>query len=202
MRVVLISDTHGMHKDVTVPNGDILVHAGDITMFGEGVQVRSFNEWAKILPHRLKICTLGNHDVFGELTADGYQETLTEWQCLVDELFVDTVSGLRFYGSPYTPEFGGDRWNYQLYGANQRIAKWSAIPHDLDFLITHGPAFGILDKTLEGDFVGDPDLQHAILRTNTKRHVCGHIHEGYGQVTRFAYDFYNASICTRMYKPT
>ena len=29
MKLVLLSDTHGMHAEVKVPLGDVLVHAGD-----------------------------------------------------------------------------------------------------------------------------------------------------------------------------
>ena len=32
MRIVLISDTHGLHRQLDVPNGDMLIHAGDFTM--------------------------------------------------------------------------------------------------------------------------------------------------------------------------
>ena len=31
MRVVCLSDTHGLHSGVDVPGGDLLVHAGDLT---------------------------------------------------------------------------------------------------------------------------------------------------------------------------
>ncbi len=35
VRIVCISDTHAMHRNLRIPPGDILVHAGDITMRGE-----------------------------------------------------------------------------------------------------------------------------------------------------------------------
>ena len=34
-----ISDTHGLHRGVAVPRGDILIHCGDITNTGEPDQV-------------------------------------------------------------------------------------------------------------------------------------------------------------------
>ncbi len=33
LQIVLISDTHELHREVTVPDGDLLIHAGDFTMF-------------------------------------------------------------------------------------------------------------------------------------------------------------------------
>ena len=32
LTIVLISDTHELHREVEVPPGDILIHAGDFTM--------------------------------------------------------------------------------------------------------------------------------------------------------------------------
>ena len=34
MRLVCISDTHTFHEDVNLPDGDILIHAGDFTNKG------------------------------------------------------------------------------------------------------------------------------------------------------------------------
>ena len=35
MRVVCISDTHEKHKQVKLPKGDVLIHAGDFTWIGK-----------------------------------------------------------------------------------------------------------------------------------------------------------------------
>lgn len=34
VRIVCISDTHTKHGDLNIPDGDILIHAGDFTSFG------------------------------------------------------------------------------------------------------------------------------------------------------------------------
>jgi hypothetical protein len=34
LKIVCISDTHGKHRNLKVPDGDVLVHAGDITSKG------------------------------------------------------------------------------------------------------------------------------------------------------------------------
>jgi len=54
MRVVLISDTHGAHRRVTLPPGDILIHAGDMTNVGELAQFCDFNEWVGEQPFKHK----------------------------------------------------------------------------------------------------------------------------------------------------
>ena len=35
MRIVALSDTHGQHGHIAVPPGDVLIHAGDLTLHGE-----------------------------------------------------------------------------------------------------------------------------------------------------------------------
>jgi len=34
VRIVCLSDTHGRHARLSVPDGDILIHAGDFMAFG------------------------------------------------------------------------------------------------------------------------------------------------------------------------
>ena len=34
VRIVCISDTHGQHAKLSVPVGDVLIHAGDFMAFG------------------------------------------------------------------------------------------------------------------------------------------------------------------------
>ncbi len=46
MRIVLISDTHGPHRKLELPNGDLLVHAGDFTLYAtQPCRLFDFNEW-------------------------------------------------------------------------------------------------------------------------------------------------------------
>jgi predicted phosphodiesterase len=68
LRIVCISDTHGKHRKVEVPPGDVLVHAGDITSKGQESQIRDFCEWLGSLPHEHKIVICGNHDLCFEDT--------------------------------------------------------------------------------------------------------------------------------------
>jgi predicted phosphodiesterase len=36
VRIVCISDTHGQHAKLSVPAGDVLIHAGDFMALGVG----------------------------------------------------------------------------------------------------------------------------------------------------------------------
>ena len=57
VKVVCISDTHSMHDAIEfpIPDGDILVHAGDFTRLGLPSEVTAFNSWLGSLPHRHKV---------------------------------------------------------------------------------------------------------------------------------------------------
>ena len=43
IRIVAISDTHGNHWSLDVPEGDILLHAGDMTVKGSIGDVKDFD---------------------------------------------------------------------------------------------------------------------------------------------------------------
>jgi len=64
LRLVCLSDTHGLHRQLTVPNGDILIHAGDLTLFDPTLSsslpmLKDVNDLLGDLPHRHKIVIAG-----------------------------------------------------------------------------------------------------------------------------------------------
>jgi predicted phosphodiesterase len=63
IRFVCISDTHGKHRKINVPDGDVLLHAGDITNVGETKILEDFAAWLGELPHTQKVVIAGNHDL-------------------------------------------------------------------------------------------------------------------------------------------
>src|ERR1019366_6946290 len=67
LTIVAISDTHQLHREVEVTPGDLLIHAGDFTMFSRSAAaILDFDEWLGELPHRWKIIIPGNHEFFLE----------------------------------------------------------------------------------------------------------------------------------------
>ena len=54
---MFVSDTHSQHFQMPwpVPNGDILVHAGDFTRTGRPKQIEDFNQWLATMPHQHKV---------------------------------------------------------------------------------------------------------------------------------------------------
>ncbi len=198
MQFVLISDTHERHSQVQVPNGDVLIHAGDFTMLGEEEHIENFNHWLGKLPHKFKVVIPGNHEL-GWSAAK--QALLTNATHVLLDSGTDDVGGFRLYGSPFTPTFGG--WAFMLPRGQSIYEKWLQIPHETDVLITHGPPRGILDNTPSGELCGCADLRYVVEGINPRLHVFGHIHNGYGtyQGCLSKTIFVNAASVDEMYRP-
>jgi len=190
LRLVLLSDTHGLHREIDVPAGDILIHAGDFTMFSRSpAEITDFNTWLGELPHRFKGIVPGNHEFF--LEADPTERSvLSNATVLINEGI--EIEGLRLWGSPVTPMYGGA---FGLSSAKDRERLYAQIPEDIDVLISHGPPYGILDLG-PGSHLhqGCPELLDAVMRVRPKLHVFGHIHGAYGVFQTEHTTFVNASL--------
>lgn len=183
--VVCVSDTHNSQPEL--PDGDVLVHAGDLTQSGTFVELQSAIDWLRRQPHRHKVVIAGNHDILLDpasnhrLQRDGHRETredldwgdVTYLQDTATTLTCANGRRLRVYGSPWSPRHGS--WAFQ-YPRVKNI--WShAVPDNIDILITHSPPRGHLD--LAG--LGCVHLLGELWRLRPRLHVFGHVHEGYGK---------------------
>lgn len=180
MKIVCISDTHGQHRKFEIPEGDVLVFAGDLMTDGKNwPEIGDFNAWLGTLPHRHKVVITGNHDRLFESNPYFSRGLLTN--CTYLENSGCEIDGVKFWGSPYTPTFCG--WAFNSTPEELR-RHWGLIPNDTDVLITHGPPYGISDVAVGGgEHLGCVDLLKKFLdfRANPKLHVFGHIHGSGGQ---------------------
>lgn len=197
LRLVILADTHGFHRRLAIPDGDILIHAGDFCLHGDLSELDDFNDFLGSLPHRHKIVIAGNHDVCLEQQPGESRSRLTNAVYLQDQSV--SLEGITFYGSPWQPEFQG--WAFNLPRGKALREKWDLIPEDTGILITHGPPHGILDLTMVGDNAGDEELTRAIKRVKPSIHAFGHMHESYGILKKGPTTFVNACICDAMYQP-
>jgi Icc-related predicted phosphoesterase len=190
LRLVLLSDTHQFHREVEVPDGDVLIHAGDFTMFSKSMTaIGDFNTWLGELPHRLKICVPGNHEFFLE-AAPSQRSLLSNATVLINEGI--EIDGFRIWGSPVTPLYGGA---FGLSSAADRRQLYAQIPEDTDLLITHGPPFGILDIVPGSELhSGCHELLEAVVRIRPKLHVFGHAHGAHGIFQTDHTTFVNAAL--------
>jgi Icc-related predicted phosphoesterase len=196
MRLTLMSDTHGLHRQVPIPDGDVFIHAGDFSCrrFYETDEMEDFDTFLRELPHKHKIIVAGNHD-WAFYESNTPESILHHAHYLQDKALI--IDGIKFYGSPWQPRFFDWAFNLDRGKALQEI--WSKIPTDTDVLITHSPPFGILDNPKNNEHVGCADLLEKVQRINPKLHVFGHIHESYGKVTIDETTFVNASTCGKGY---
>ena len=179
MRIVAISDTHGKHNLLQLPKGEMIIHAGDISAEGSEGEVRNFLRWFAKLDFKYKIFIAGNHDFFFDGETNNYLAKVIPTGIIYLNDSGVTIEGFSFWGSPVTPWLYDGAFN-RTRGSN--ISKhWKLIPPSTDVLITHGPAYGILDKNKVNFSAGCKSLKKIILSIQPKIHVFGHIHESYGK---------------------
>lgn len=203
-KIVFISDTHNHHNEVKLPKGDILVHSGDFSGRGYPHELADFWMWLMEQSTKFKhiVFIAGNHDMSFEYKAEWITDMIKQLPDNVHYLEDSEVvlEGIKFYGSPWQPEF--HNWGFNLPRGEKLAEKWVLIPNDTDILITHGPPATILDYTLRDNInVGCVDLLHKIKEIKPKINVFGHIHEGYGYRDIHGTMFLNASTCNLRYQP-
>ncbi|KAK9898374.1 Metallo-dependent phosphatase [Cystobasidium minutum MCA 4210] len=88
-RFVLLSDTHT--HTFPVPDGDVLLHAGDLTERGSLKELRVTLDWICSLPHKYKIIIAGNHDYCLD------SETLKEQMPERYSLYTDSMQLIQDY---------------------------------------------------------------------------------------------------------
>lgn len=212
VKFVLISDVHGLWPAVQYPEADVLVIAGDILDF-YGYSIPQQEEEAETLSMFLQtliaaktykhiVLIGGNHDFFMEREPDAARKLFNHPGIHYLQDGSVTLEGLKIYGSPMTPWFGGWAFNFPNPGENHARARaharacWEAIPDDTDVLVTHGPPKDILDVTAGGQSVGCPYLAERLPELKQlKLHVFGHIHASNGSKKIGDVTYINASQC-------
>eukprot|EP00854_Cymbomonas_tetramitiformis_P017349 gene17349-20646_t len=166
-KVVCISDTHGLHRSLNVPDGDILIHAGDFTKFGEKNDAVDFNEWLGTLPHLHKVVVNGNH------------ESNANWKREVETILSNATflrqSGITITspGSSSVNIFGTEF--FWPMGKGSHNPYFDQIPRDVDILVCHGPAKGYVDGG-----IGCPALTEIVRCLKPRLVVSGHVHGAHG----------------------
>jgi predicted phosphohydrolase len=184
LRFVCMSDTHNEIEKVAIPYGDVFVHCGDAVKHQTSARdLRNFNRFVGQLPHKYKLFVSGNHCVcLDPRQPEESQKLLSNLTYLQDQLI--DIEGVRIYGSPWRPK-RGCCYRAEAFGYDSkriRADKWSKIPDDIDFLLTHGPAYSIRDyNPSTEERLGCPDLLDEIVtRIRPRIHLFGHMHSCHG----------------------
>ncbi|MHA1820470.1 MAG: metallophosphatase domain-containing protein [Promethearchaeota archaeon] len=201
MKIVCISDTHGFQEYIKVPEGDILIIAGDISMEGKISEIKTFNDFLGQLNHKYKILIAGNHDFLFEEDRKLAEKLMSNAIYLQDEMI--EIEGVKIYGTPWCPEFGFMRWAFTLPRGAPLRNVWKDIPHDIDFLVSHGPPYEVLDYALyTRTHEGSVELKKIVEKVKPKYHLFGHIHEAYGTFTENGINYINCSVLNEEYIPS
>ncbi len=162
VRVVCISDTHD--RTVDVPDGDILVHAGDLTNAGTAADIQKQLDWLSSFDHAVKIVVAGNHDSYFDPGSRREEDVRSKAKLqLGDILFlqgdmtVQEVNGrkISIFGAGDVPECGPQEFAYVDLKRNADVRScadlnsfqytpitqpwYNRIPPQTDILITHTP---------------------------------------------------------------
>ena len=177
MRIVAVADTHTFEDDLgEVPEGDVFVHAGDMARGGTLEEMKSVAAWVVSLPHPHKVIVAGNHDWCFARAREAACALFTGCHYLEDEAL--TIEGVKFWGSPWQPEFND--WAFNLPRGPALAERWALIPDDTNVLVTHGPPAGFGDKTSVARRTGCKELLGAVRRAEPQLHMYGHIHQDGG----------------------
>ncbi|TXI90021.1 MAG: metallophosphoesterase [Chryseobacterium sp.] len=195
IKVLHISDTHGYHEELNIPEVDLIIHSGDCSNhrdpYRNEKEVIDFLNWYAMVNCPNKIYVPGNHDTSIE---KGLVHKLEFTDRGIDLLINESIKvlGKNIWGSPITPTFGqGWAWNMDR---DKLHCVWESIPDETDILVTHGPPKGVLDisqrrqRNAEGvkeylngvDFCGCTALKKRIDTFFPLIHMFGHIHDNHG----------------------
>ena len=189
-----MSDTHGVPPAPLVQpeDFDVIVHSGDLMpnrSFGNRAVEELFQPaWmaAKVLAFPdawrgkpLLFCP-GNHDFIDPTPF--LREAGFDARSIANDLHV--VDGVRFWGHPWTPAFCEWNWMCSPEGMAEHLRPVARLMErgGIDVLVSHGPAYAILDKNDIGEKCGCKVLRDVLREAEAppQLHLHGHIHESAG----------------------
>lgn len=208
-KIVAISDVHNRYHNLKIPTCDILISSGDYSSRGTPDEVKNFHYWLNEQDAGHIISVQGNHELWVESNFD-QAKLIAKEQCpavnFIDEGLIE-IEGIKIWCSAITPWFHDWAWNRHRGQDIQR--HWDLIPLDTNILVTHGPAYGILDTvnyadgTTKNGNLGCYQLKEKIKELkDLDLHFFGHIHSSHGEKHEDGVSYYNASICDETYYPS
>lgn len=182
MRIWHFSDTHGLHKQLPVPECEMAIFSGDEANYRDPNKNRpeffDFIDWYGKLPIPYKIFVPGNHSSWVERNEKEARTICAARGILFLHNEGANVDGINIWGNALTPTFND--WCF-MRDRGTIGKQWSKIPDSTEILVTHGPPKGVLDlsenRAYDVEQVGDSALMSRIFYLgNLKAHLFGHVH--------------------------
>lgn len=218
MKIVGISDMHGVYEGFTIPEADILCICGDIVplKYQRDIElsddwfINDFIPWCCKQPVNNIYLVGGNHDFFLQNRDYVINQYLKGTKIIYlnnqSAEYADDNTGKIYtiFGSPDCHIFG--HWAF-MYEPNTELKHFRKIPKNCDILLTHDPIYGVCDVPRESFWnntkhCGNKELHQVILEKDLKGiSLCGHIHTGDKGLIKFNNLIcYNVSLLNEQYK--
>lgn len=206
--VVCISDTHNTQP--ALPDGDILIHAGDLTQSGTFAELEAAIAWLRRQHHPVKIVVAGNHDLLldpgrdantnsaaSSSSRDGGGDGVGGAMAMAASVLRRSLDWgdiiyLEDEETAVTVTRGTNRRRLRVYGSprSPRHGSWAfQYPREKDVWAGDRqvpPGVDVLvthappRAHLDGQGLGCVHLLRALWRVRPRLHVFGHVHEGAG----------------------
>ena len=184
IRIVCISDTHT--NTPSLPSGDVLIHAGDLTNAGTVSDIQAQFDWLSSLPYQYVVAIAGNHDSFFDPKSrpigdkgkaiDFKKIHYLQHSSITLDFPSKNYRKLVIFGAPQIPACGGDEMAFQYKRGED--AWTGTVPASVDVLVTHTPPRWHLDLPMG---MGCGYLLKEVWRVRPQIHVFGHVHAGRGK---------------------
>jgi len=184
MRLLAAADIHGvrdiyewLQEQAREQRAELVVLAGDLS--ASSWDEREQRDEARTLVSLFKgfpattLYLMGNDDFF---TLDYKDEQVKPLHGRRLEF-----AGYGFVGYQYTTPFVGSLHEKPEEEIEKDLKTLETLLDDRTVLVTHGPAFGVLDRVYAGEHVGSHSLAALLARRPVLAHIHGHIHQCFGR---------------------
>lgn len=214
MKILATSDTHfAVNLDREDEYGRwfpddpeiVFVHAGDLMTYGNQSEWDSNLDWLARLPYKTKLYVPGNHDFHLSLYPGPALQEMRKIGVTVVGLpgndnytSVTLPNGMKMLGLPYVlnlPRWANNIDEDELVLHLEEMKKRG--PYDI--IVSHSPAFGILDKIAPKVHLGIKSYRKFLTSMQPKIWIAGHFHNNYGKREIEGCKFYNVAMCDNDY---
>ncbi len=122
MKFVAISDTHTKHRLLHLPKGDVILHAGDVSVRGTEFEILDFLDWFSRLDFEYRIFVAGNHDFFLEHKTEEELKQIIPKNIIYLKDSGININGINIWGSPLTPVHR--EWAFQAHRGSGINKYW------------------------------------------------------------------------------